>query len=161
VLKEYVHGEKCVLARNPHYWEVDKEAAPALSRRVCVPDRRDLNTMVLKFSSGETDIIDPDPGRSGPRCSRTRPKRAAKVYDGPGRGDRLPWFNLNPRIPRVGRSSSSGNWRLHDVVSPRDSHAIDREGIVKSVLWPRRAALRADHAGEQELVRPERAEVPV
>jgi peptide/nickel transport system substrate-binding protein len=55
VLKEYVPGEKCVLARNPHFWEVDQnnQRLPYLDEYVFLIVK-DLNTMALKFQSGET-----------------------------------------------------------------------------------------------------------
>ena len=60
MIKEFRPGEKCVLTRNPHYWQVDKNGMrlPYLDEFVFLIVK-DLNTMALKFQAGETDLIDP------------------------------------------------------------------------------------------------------
>jgi len=47
-------------SRNPYYWEVDQngQRLPYLDEYVFLLVK-DLNTMALKFESGETDLIDP------------------------------------------------------------------------------------------------------
>ncbi len=59
VLKEYVPGERLVLARNPHYWKVD-------SRSVHLPYLDEIvfefcsgeDTQVLRLLSGDSDLVE-------------------------------------------------------------------------------------------------------
>src|SRR5260370_35073890 len=57
-LKEYVPGQRLVLERNPYYWKADTKGnrLPYLDEMVFlfVPS---ADAQVLKFQSGETDII--------------------------------------------------------------------------------------------------------
>ena len=142
VLKEYVPGEKCVLARNPHFWEVDKnnQRLPYLDEYVFLIVK-DLNTMALKFQSGETDLIDPIQGDQVPLFEDDQEKGQFKVYDlGPDVATDFMWFNLNPGKNAKGKYFVEP-WKhklFADVRFRRAvSHAIDREGIVKSVLQGR------------------------
>jgi len=142
MLKEYVPGEKCVLTRNPHYWEVDKEGRrlPYLDEYVYLIVK-DLNTMALKFSSGETDIIDPIQGDQVSVFQDDAEKDGYKVYEmGPDVATDFMWFNLNPGKDPKGKPFVEP-WKLalfNDVRFRRAiSHAIDRDGIVKSVLQGR------------------------
>lgn len=142
VIKEYVPGEKCVLARNPHYWEVDRSNTrlPYLDEYVFLIVK-DLNTMALKFQSGETDLIDPIQGDQVPLFEDDQKKGGYKVYDmGPDVATDFMWFNLNPGRSPQGRYFVEP-WKhkiFNDVRFRRAvSHAINREGIVKSVLQGR------------------------
>ena len=142
VLKEYVPGEKCVLARNPQYWEVDKagKRLPYLDEYVFLIVK-DLNTMALKFQSGETDLIDPIQGDQVPLFEDDAEKGGYKVYDlGPDVATDFMWFNLNPGKDAKGKYFVEP-WKhklFADVRFRRAiSHAINRAGIIKSVLQGR------------------------
>jgi len=142
ILKEYVPGEKCVLARNPQYWEVDKvgERLPYLDEYVFLIVK-DLNTMALKFQSGETDLIDPIQGDQVPLFEDDAEKGGYKVYDlGADVATDFMWFNLNPGKDAKGQYFVEP-WKhqlFADVRFRRAiSHAINRAGIVKSVLQGR------------------------
>ena len=142
VLKEYVAGEKCVLARNPHYWEVDRnnQRLPYLDEYVFLIVK-DLNTMALKFQSGETDLIDPIQGDQVPLFEDDQEKGQYKVYDlGPDVATDFMWFNLNPGKNAKGKPFVAP-WKhkiFNDVRFRRAvSHSIDRAGIVKAVLQGR------------------------
>ncbi|MEP7029220.1 MAG: ABC transporter substrate-binding protein, partial [Candidatus Eisenbacteria bacterium] len=145
-IKEYVPGEKCVLARNPHYWEVDKAGSrlPYLDEYVFLIVK-DLNTMALKFQSGETDLIDPIQGDQVPLFEDDQQKAGYKVWDmGPDVATDFMWFNLNPGKDAKGKPYVEP-WKMkifQDVRFRRAvSHAIDRAGIIKSVLQGRGTAL--------------------
>lgn len=142
VLKEYVAGEKCVLGRNPHYWEVDKnnQRLPYVDEYVFLIVK-DLNTMALKFQSGETDLIDPIQGDQVPLFEDDQEQGQYKVYDlGPDVATDFMWFNLNPGKNARGKPFVEP-WKhkiFNDVRFRRAvSHAIDRDGIVKAVLQGR------------------------
>jgi peptide/nickel transport system substrate-binding protein len=142
MLKEYVPGEKCVLTRNPHYWEVDKagKRLPYLDEYVFLIVK-DLNTMALKFQSGETDLIDPIQGDQVPLFEDDAEKGGYKVYDlGPDVATDFMWFNLNPGKDAKGKYFVEP-WKhklFNDVRFRRAvSHAINRAGIIKSVLQGR------------------------
>jgi peptide/nickel transport system substrate-binding protein len=142
VIKEYVPGEKCVLARNPHYWEVDRNNTrlPYLDEYVFLIVK-DLNTMALKFQSGETDLIDPIQGDQVPLFEDDQQKGGYKVFDmGPDVATDFMWFNLNPGKNPQGKYFVEP-WKhkiFMDVRFRRAiSHAINRDGIVKSVLQGR------------------------
>lgn len=142
VIKEYVPGEKCVLARNPHYWEVDQKnkRLPYLDEYVFLIVK-DLNTMALKFQSGETDLIDPIQGDQVPLFEDDQQKGGYKVWDmGPDVATDFMWFNLNPGRDAKGKPFVEP-WKhkiFADVRFRRAvSHAIDRQGIVNAVLQGR------------------------
>jgi peptide/nickel transport system substrate-binding protein len=142
VIKEYVPGEKVVLARNPHYWEVDKAGRrlPYLDEFVYLIVK-DLNTMALKFESGDIDLIDPIAVDQVPTFEDGQDRGAYKIFDmGPDVATDFMWFNLNPGRDAKGRPFVEP-YKLkifQDVRFRRAiSHGINREGIVKSVLQGR------------------------
>ncbi len=142
VLKEYVAGEKAVLTRNPFYWEVDKnnKRLPYIEEYVflIVPD---LNAMALKFQSGETDLIDPIVVDQVPTFQDEAEKGGYRVIElGPDIATDFMWFNQNPRKDSRGKPYVAP-WKsklFRDVRFRRAvSHAVNREGMVKSVLQGR------------------------
>ncbi len=142
VLKQYVPGEKVVLARNPYYWEVDQngQRLPYLDEYVFLLVK-DTNTMALKFQSGEIDLIDPIQNDQVPIFQDEAPKGGYRVVDlGPDVATDFMWFNLNPGKDSQGQPFVAP-WKekiFQDVRFRRAvSHAIDRAGIIKSVLQGR------------------------
>lgn len=142
VLKSYAPGEKAVLARNPHYWEVDKNGLrlPYLDEYVFLIVK-DLNTMALKFQAGETDLIDPIVLDQVPLFEDEAEKGGYRVVDlGQDLATDFMWLNQNPGKSPDGRPFVEP-YKLklfRDVRFRRAvSHAINREGIVKSVLQGR------------------------
>jgi len=57
-LKEYVAGQRLVLERNPYYWKTDLKGhrLPYLDELVYL-FVQNADAQVLKFQSGETDVI--------------------------------------------------------------------------------------------------------
>lgn len=146
MLKEYRAGEKAVLARNPHYWEVDKNGRrlPYLDEYVYLIVK-DLNTMALKFQAGETDLIDPIVLDQVPLFEDEAEQGGYKVVDlGLDLATDFLWLNQNPGKDPTGKPYVEP-YKLklfRDVRFRRAvSHAINREGIVKSVLQGRGAPL--------------------
>ncbi|MGH7725806.1 MAG: ABC transporter substrate-binding protein [Candidatus Eiseniibacteriota bacterium] len=142
VLKEFVPGEKCVLGRNPHYWEIDASGKrlPYLDEYVYLIVK-DLNTMALKFQSGETDLIDPIIVDQVPLFEDDAEKGDFRVVDlGGDLATDFMWVNQNPGRDSKGKpyvtpwkSKLFRDARFRKAIS----HAINREGIVKSVLQGR------------------------
>ena len=146
VLKEYLPGEKCVLARNPHYWEVDQDGLrlPYLDEYVFLIVK-DLNTMALKFQAGETDLIDPIVLDQVPLFEDEAKQGGYQVIDlGQDLATDFMWVNQNPGRDPTGKPYVEP-YKLklfRDVRFRRAiSHAINREGIVKSVLQGRAVPL--------------------
>jgi len=142
MLKEFRPGEKCVLARNPHYWQVDKKGLrlPYLDEFVFLIVK-DLNTMALKFQAGETDLIDPIVLDQVPLFEDEAEKGGYQVIDlGLDLATDFMWLNQNPgRDPKGVPYVEPYKSRLFRDVRFRRaiSHAINREGIIKSVLQGR------------------------
>ncbi len=150
VLAEFRPGEKAVLARNPHYWEVDRNGLrlPYLESYVFLIVK-DLNTMALKFQSGETDLIDPIIVDQVPLFEDEQAKGAYRVVDlGGDVATDFMWLNQNPGRDPKGEPHVAP-WKMalfRDVRFRRAiSHAVNREGLVKSVLQGRGRPLYAPY----------------
>jgi peptide/nickel transport system substrate-binding protein len=141
-LKEYVAGQKLVLERNPYYWKTDARGTrlPYLDELVFlfVPS---ADSQVLRFQSGETDIIT----RLGAENFSVlgRQQRGYTMADaGPGLEYNFLFFNLSD----FGEKSSADQARkqkwFRDVKFRQAvSAAIDRDAIVRLVYQGRGAAL--------------------
>ncbi len=145
IVKQFVPLEKTVLARNPYWFGVDSQGhrLPYLDELVflIVPDQ---NTAASKFQAGELDGLD-----------NVRPEDYKTYEDGQQRGDytlyelgpslstNFFWFNLNRvRTPRPGKklgqtyvSSTKYAWFSNPVFRRAMSMAVDRQGIINSVLF--------------------------
>jgi peptide/nickel transport system substrate-binding protein len=137
--KNYRPGEATVVERNPHYWRVDSnnQRLPYLDEVVFVPIT-DYNAALLKFTTGESDLLDP-----------VRPEDVALIEDGQEKGGyrlinlgpdvatNFVWFNLNPGKNDRGRpfvEPYKRKWFEDARFRRAVSHSIDRAGLVKSVL---------------------------
>lgn len=137
-LKEYVPGQKLTLERNPYYWKTDSQGArlPYLNELVFlfVPS---ADAQVLKFQSGETDLI--------ARVSAdnfavlTRQQRGYTMSDaGPGLEYNFLFFNLNDLGPKASpdalrKQKVFANTKFRQAISA----AIDRAAIVRLVYQGR------------------------
>jgi peptide/nickel transport system substrate-binding protein len=141
-LKEYVAGQKLVLERNPYYWKTDTKGnrLPYLDELVFlfVPS---ADAQVLRFQSGETDIITHLGAENFSVLSRQQ--RGNTMADaGPGLEYNFLFFNLND----VGEKSSADlarkqKWFRDVKFRQAISAAVDREAIVRLVYQGRGAAL--------------------
>jgi peptide/nickel transport system substrate-binding protein len=141
-LKEYVAGQKLVLERNPFYWKTDTKGnrLPYLDELVFlfVPS---ADAQVLRFQSGETDIIT----RLGAENFSVlgRQQRNYTMTDaGPGMEYNFLFFNLND----LGEKSSADlarkqKWFRDVKFRQAISAAVDRDAIVRLVYQGRGAAL--------------------
>jgi peptide/nickel transport system substrate-binding protein len=141
-LKEYVAGQKLVLERNPYYWKTDANGnrLPYLDELVFlfVPS---ADAQVLRFQSGETDIIT----RLGAEnfSALSRGQRGYTMADaGPGLEYNFLFFNLND----LGDKSSADltrkqKWFREVRFRQAVSAAVDRDAIVRLVYQGRGSAL--------------------
>jgi peptide/nickel transport system substrate-binding protein len=141
-LKEYVAGQRLVLERNPYYWKSDSKGnrLPYLDEVVFlfVPN---ADAQVLKFQSGETDMISQLGAENFSLLSRQQ--NGYTVTDaGPGLEYNFLFFNLND----VGEKASADlqrkqKWFREVKFRQAVSAAADREAIVRLVYQGRGAAI--------------------
>jgi len=141
-LKEYVPGQKLVLERNPYYWKTDTQGhrLPYLDELdfIFVPS---ADAQVLRFQSGETDIIT---GLGAENFSvLSRQQRGFTMADaGPGLEYNFLFFNLNdPGEKSSPEMTRKQKWFRDVKFRQAVSAAIDREAIVRLVYQGRGAAL--------------------
>jgi peptide/nickel transport system substrate-binding protein len=141
-LKEYVAGQRLVLERNPYYWKSDSKGKrlPYLDEIVFlfVPN---ADAQVLKFQSGETDVISQLGAENFSVLSRQR--HGFTVTDaGPGLEYNFLFFNLNDlgekASPELQRKQK---WFREVKFRQAVSAAADREAIVRLVYQGRGAAI--------------------
>lgn len=138
VISDFKTEERVVLTRNPHFWKVDPDGnrLPYLNRIifVIVPD---FNTSLLKFRNGDTDVLEVRP-EDYETLKKSEKDGAYTVHDlGPAFNTNYLMFNLddradkdgNPYVPVV-KQKWFGDKNFRKAVS----HAIDRDGIVRTVL---------------------------
>ena len=137
-LKEYVAGQRLVLERNPYYWKSDSKGnrLPYLDELVFlfVPN---ADAQVLKFQSGETDVISQLGAENFSVLSRQQ--NGYGVTDaGPGLEYNFLFFNLND----LGEKASADlqrkqKWFREMKFRQAVSAAADREAIVRLVYQGR------------------------
>jgi peptide/nickel transport system substrate-binding protein len=141
-LKEYVAGQRLVLERNPYYWKTDAKGnrLPYLDELVFlfVPN---ADAQVLKFQSGETDVISQVSAENFSVLSR-QPKGYAMTDAGAGLEYNFLFFNLNvageKTMPEMQRRQK---WFREVKFRQAVSAAVDREAIVRLVYQGRGAAI--------------------
>jgi peptide/nickel transport system substrate-binding protein len=141
-LKEYVAGQRLVLERNPYFWKTDAKGnhLPYLDELVFlfVPN---ADAQVLKFQSGETDVISQLGAENFSVLSRQQ-KGDTMADAGPGLEYNFLFFNLNdaggktsPEMQRKQR------WFREVKFRQAVSAAVDREAIVRLVYQGRGNAI--------------------
>jgi peptide/nickel transport system substrate-binding protein len=141
-LKEYVAGQKLVLERNPYYWKTDTKGnrLPYLDELVFlfVPS---ADAQVLRFQSGETDIITHLGAENFSVLSR-QPRGNTMADAGPGLEYNFLFFNLNDlREKSSADLAHKQKWFREVKFRQAVSAAVDREAIVRLVYQGRGAAL--------------------
>ena len=141
-LKEFVAGQRLVLERNPYYWKTDAKGnrLPYLDELVFlfVPN---ADAQVLKFQSGETDMI--SQLGAGNFSVLSKQQRGYTVVDaGPGLEYNFLFFNLNdPGEKKSPETQRKQKWFREVKFRQAVSAAVDREAIVRLVYQGRGAAL--------------------
>jgi peptide/nickel transport system substrate-binding protein len=135
-LKEYVPGQRLTLERNPYYWKADRAGnrLPYLSA-VTFQFAGSEDIEVLRFQSGESDMISRVSARNYAILKKQEPRRGYSLRDaGPGFEYSFLFFNLNDlsgkALPEVAaRQAFFGRRSFRQAVSL----AIDRDAIVRLV----------------------------
>jgi len=141
-LKEYVAGQRLVLERNPYYWKSDAQGnrLPYVDELVFlfVPN---ADAQVLKFQSGETDMISQLGAENFSVLSRQQ--RGYTMTDaGPGLEYNFLFFNLNDAGEKTSpEMQRKQKWFREVKFRQAVSAAVDREAIVRLVYQGRGAAL--------------------
>jgi peptide/nickel transport system substrate-binding protein len=141
-LKEYVAGQRLVLERNPYYWKSDSKGnrLPYLDELVFL-FVSNADAQVLKFQSGETDMISQLGAENFSVLSRQQ--NGYTVTDaGLGLEYNFLFFNLND----VGEKASPDlqrkqKWFREVKFRQAVSAAADREAIVRLVYQGRGSAI--------------------
>jgi peptide/nickel transport system substrate-binding protein len=137
-LKEYVAGQRLVLERNPYYWKSDSKGnrLPYLDELVFlfVPN---ADAQVLKFQSGETDVISQLGAENFSVLSRQQ--NGYTVTDaGPGLEYNFMFFNLNDVSEKASADlQRKQKWFREVRFRQAVSAAADREAIVRLVYQGR------------------------
>jgi peptide/nickel transport system substrate-binding protein len=133
-LKEYVAGQRLVLERNPYYWKADAKGnrLPYLDELVFlfVPN---ADAQVLKFQSGETDMISQLGAENFSVLSKQQ--RGFTVTDaGPGLEYNFLFFNLNDATDKTSpEMQRKQRWFREVKFRQAVSAAVDREAIIRLV----------------------------
>ncbi|MCB9536836.1 MAG: hypothetical protein H6704_11340 [Myxococcales bacterium] len=138
VLKSFRDAESVVLERNPHYWKVDRDGnrLPYLDgiMFLIVPD---FNATLLRFREGKTDMLTVRP-EDYEALKRREAKADYVVKDlGPSFSTNYLMFNLDQRSGKDGKpfvDPMKQKWFQNKNFRKAISHAIDREGLVRTVL---------------------------
>jgi peptide/nickel transport system substrate-binding protein len=141
-LKEYVAGQRLVLERNPYYWKSDSKGnrLPYLDELVFlfVPN---ADAQVLKFQSGETDLISQLGAENFSVLSRQQ--NGYTVTDaGPGLEYNFLFFNLNDLGDKASADlQRKQKWFREVKFRQAVSAAADRDAIVRLIYQGRGAAI--------------------
>lgn len=137
---DYQAEKQIVLKRNPHFWQLDQhdQRLPYLSG-INIHMHRDFLMSLVRFSEGETHLHDVKAAQYN-RLMRKRQQGQWQINDlGPSHSTNYLMFNLDPTPKRVKKTSTQyrRKWFRNVHFRRAISHAIDREGIIRNVLWGR------------------------
>ncbi len=141
-LKEYVAGQRLVLERNPYYWKSDAKGnrLPYVDELVFlfVPN---ADAQVLKFQSGETDVISQLGAENFSVLSKQQ-RGYTMVDAGPGLEYNFLFFNLSDAGEKTSpEMQRKQKWFREVKFRQAVSAAVDREAIVRLVYQGRGSAL--------------------
>ncbi|MFN0124194.1 MAG: ABC transporter substrate-binding protein, partial [Blastocatellia bacterium] len=137
MLKEFVPGQRTILARNPNYWKKDTagNSLPYLDELV-IEALSDANTSALKFQQGELDVLDDI--RPADYVTLKEKTGALNLRDlGPRLQTDFFWFNLNDGRDSTGKplvDPVKRAWFTNLKFRQAMAHAIDRASIIQNVL---------------------------
>lgn len=137
-LKEYVAGQRLVLERNPYYWKMDTKGdrLPYLDELVYL-FVQNADAQVLKFQSGETDVISQTGAENFAALSRQQ--HGYTMTDaGPGLEYYFLFFNLSePGEKTSAEMQRKQKWFREVKFRQAVSAAVDRDAIVRLVYQAR------------------------
>ncbi len=138
MLEEYVPAQRVVLKRNPNYYVADENhnLLPYIDKYVILIVG-DLNNEMLKFESGELDVINVR-GKDLPRFKLKEKKSDFKLYNlGPATSTMFIAFNLNTRKNKEGKyyvNPIKQKWFNDINFRTAVDYAIDRTAMVNNVV---------------------------
>ncbi len=130
-IKEYRPAEWVILEKNFRYWMKDA-AGTALPRiqRIVFLIIADANTAVLKFRTGEIDVISVR-GQDFPLLKPFEEKQNFTIYElGPSMGSEFITFNQNAQSPIESRKK---HWFRNASFRKAVAHMIDKTSIGRNV----------------------------
>lgn len=141
-LAAYEAGQRVVLERNPYFWKVDASGnrLPYLDRLIwlVVPD---FDAALLRFEQGQLDVYEQVQAEQYDLLQRQQALGQVKVLDlGPALSVNYLSLNWSPALRPDGAPALAPHRRawFADVRFRRAlSHAIDRPGLVRTVLMGR------------------------
>jgi peptide/nickel transport system substrate-binding protein len=141
-LKEYVIGQRLVLERNPYYWKSDAKGnrLPYLDELVFL-FVQNADAQVLKFQSGETDVISQIGAENFTVLSRQQ-TGYTMTDAGPGLEYYFLFFNLSEAGEKTpAEMLRKQKWFREAKFRQAVSAAVDRDAIVRLVYQGRGAPL--------------------
>ncbi|MBI6546404.1 MAG: ABC transporter substrate-binding protein [Cyanobacteria bacterium NC_groundwater_1444_Ag_S-0.65um_54_12] len=141
IFQEFVPAQRLVYRRNPYYWRFDSAGnrLPYLAKLVIVIVK-DQNAGVLKFQSGETDILFIDAPLRGQDFAAMKPQEPAgnfTIYKaGPDFGTLYLTFNQTVDVNAQGKpyvDPIKQRWFRNRSFRQAIAHAIDKLSIIKNV----------------------------
>lgn len=143
--KEYIPGQRLVLERNPYYWKMDrrKNRLPYLDEVVFIFVASE-DAQVIRFQSGETNLISRMSADNYAVLERERARRSYQLYDlGPGLEYNFLFFNQNTALPKdAAKLAEKQAWFRDRRFRHAVSLAIDRNAIIRLVYRGRGTPLQ-------------------
>ncbi len=139
VMVRHEPGQRTVLKNNPHYWRTDTQGQrlPFLDQLVVeyVPDR---NTQLLRFQSGELDLVDTQLRPEDYQLLAELEDSRFQLFDaGPSNNLYLFWLNLSSGSNADGQplvDPKRARWFANADFRRALNSAISRESIVENVF---------------------------
>ncbi len=135
---QYKPSQEVEYERNTTYWQKDSTGTrlPYIAKLVdlIVPD---IDTMLLKFRSGETDAMGIRPSDYSVLKPEEKSKNFTLYNTGPATGTEFIVFNQNPGINKNGKPFVTPyklKWFTNKLFRQAVAHAIDKQAIIDNVL---------------------------
>jgi len=131
MIEEYRPAEWIILKKNPFYWKKDRQgiSLPYLGRIACLIIS-DTNMAVLKFKTGEIDLI-PVRGQDYPILKPYEERQNFTIYElGPSMGSEFIAFNQNIQTSSLAYKKE---WFRNKNFRKAVAYAIDKDSISKNV----------------------------
>ena len=139
VMVRHEPGQRTVLKHNPHYWRTDVQGRrlPFLDELIVeyVPDR---NTQLLRFQSGELDLVDTQLRPEDYHLLMELQDSRFQLFDaGPSNNLYLFWLNLSSGLNADGQplvDPKRARWFANVDFRRALNSAISRESVVENVF---------------------------
>ncbi len=140
-LRSYQPAERIVFEANPHYWRADSQGVRLPYVDYLVTKLvKDANASTLAFATGQTDAEGLSPDNVA-WIDRYAKRYGFSVFNrGPSPNTGFIWFNQNPGRDTSGKPFVPPHklaWFTDRRFRQAISHGIDRDGLVRGVLFGR------------------------